>query len=133
MSPATKTSNRQIDEQIGRNIRALRGARGMSQERLGDTIGVTFQQIQKYEKGSNRVAGSTLFRIAQVFDVPVGTLFADVPGAASESEQSGFDRLATRAEVDRLRDSIAAATAVLARSGVAPNGAGQLPAVHSSR
>ena len=132
MSPAKKTSNRAIDEQIGKNIRALRAARGMSQERLGEMVGVTFQQIQKYEKGSNRVAGSMLFRITQVFDIPVGTLFADIPGAASETEQSGFDRLATRAEVDRLRDNIATASAILAR-GAGGSSHGQLPAVHSSR
>lgn len=118
MSPARRDSNRAIDEQIGANVRKLRNALGMSQQRLAEMLGVTFQQVQKYEKGSNRVAGSTLFRIAQVMNLPVGALFADIPGAASDEEQSGFDRLATKAEVGRLRDTIASASAILARAGI---------------
>jgi len=134
MSPARKDSNRAIDEQIGANVRKLRHALGMSQQRLAELLGMTFQQVQKYEKGSNRIAGSTLFRIAQVMNLPVGALFADIPGAASAEDQSGFDRLATAAERDRLRDIIASASAILARSiGALPNGSGQIPAVHTSR
>lgn len=134
MSPARKDQNRAIDEQIGRNVRALRLAAGMSQERLAEMLGITFQQVQKYEKGANRIAGSALFRIAQVMNLPVGALFADIPGAASAEDQSGFDRLATKAERDRLRDTIASASAILARGIGSPpaNGSG-IPAVHSSR
>ena len=156
MSPARKDRNRAIDAQIGANVRTLRQAAGWSQERLAGMLGITFQQIQKYEKGQNRIAGSMLFRIAQVLNLPVGALFADIPGAASADEQSGFDRLATKAEVGRLRDTIASASAILARAGIpltgtafvgkgrayvdldtppAPLGpaAAPRPAVHSSR
>jgi transcriptional regulator with XRE-family HTH domain len=149
MSPARKDQNRAIDAQIGANVRTLRQAAGWSQERLAGMLGITFQQIQKYEKGQNRIAGSMLFRIAQVLNLPVGALFAYIPGAASEEDQSGFDRLATAAERDRLHDTIASAIAILSKAGAtgrirvpldqaatgAPFGghAAQIPAVHSSR
>lgn len=50
---------------------------GMSQERLGEAIGLTFQQVQKYERGSNRISAGTLFRLGQVLDVPVSFFFDD--------------------------------------------------------
>lgn len=52
---------------------------GMSQERLGEEIGLTFQQIQKYEKGSNRISASRLYQIARILNVPVQYFFEDVP------------------------------------------------------
>jgi transcriptional regulator with XRE-family HTH domain len=51
---------------------------GMSQEKLGDKLGLTFQQIQKYEKGINRIGASRLFDLAQVLDVPVAYFFEDM-------------------------------------------------------
>jgi transcriptional regulator with XRE-family HTH domain len=64
-----------IDGVIGERIRARRLEIGMSQEKLADAIGVTFQQIQKYEKGVNRVAASTLFAIAQALDAKLVSFF----------------------------------------------------------
>jgi transcriptional regulator with XRE-family HTH domain len=52
---------------------------GMSQERLGEEIGLTFQQIQKYEKGSNRISASRLYQISRILNVPVQYFFDDVP------------------------------------------------------
>ena len=71
-----------IDVLIGRRVRRLRVARGLSQTELGNAISVTFQQIQKYEAGTNRIAASTLVRIAAVLDVaPDELLSGDVPMA----------------------------------------------------
>ncbi len=55
---------------------------GMSQEKLGEAIGLTFQQVQKYERGANRVGASRLYDLSRVLDVPVSFFFEDLPGAA---------------------------------------------------
>ncbi len=60
-----------IDEHVGRRVRLRRVLLGMSQQSLGDLLGVTFQQVQKYEKGANRIGASRLFSIAQVLNVPI--------------------------------------------------------------
>src|SRR5918911_4828877 len=59
------------DVEVGRRIRARRVARQMSQMELAGRLGLTFQQVQKYEKGTNRVAASRLKRIAKILDVPI--------------------------------------------------------------
>ena len=64
-----------VDHIVGQNIRIFRMARGMSQTGLGEAVGVTFQQIQKYENGTNRVGSSRLVNIAAALQVPVGRLF----------------------------------------------------------
>jgi transcriptional regulator with XRE-family HTH domain len=66
-----------LDQLIGRNIRLYRIERGLSQTALGESIGVSFQQIQKYEKAANRVPGSRLIQIARALDVPVAALWGD--------------------------------------------------------
>lgn len=67
----------EVDQTVGARITAVRKAKGLSQADLGVAVGVTFQQIQKYEKGINRVGASRLQQIAQCLDVPVATLFED--------------------------------------------------------
>lgn len=69
-----------IDVHVGGRIRLRRNMLGMSQERLGENLGITFQQIQKYEKGTNRVGASRLQAIAQILGVPVAFFFEDAPG-----------------------------------------------------
>jgi transcriptional regulator with XRE-family HTH domain len=69
------------DVQLGESIRAHRLLAGMSQGDLARKIGVSFQQVQKYEKGTNRVGAGRLPQIAAIFDVPVGDLFKDHAGA----------------------------------------------------
>ena len=64
-----------LDAAVGAKIRVLRVSRGLSQSDLADQIGVTFQQVQKYEKGANRVGASRLSQIADVLGVSVGELF----------------------------------------------------------
>jgi transcriptional regulator with XRE-family HTH domain len=70
---------------VGNNIRVHRLARKMSQTALADQIGIRFQQVQKYEKGANRVGAGRLVRIADALGVPVLTLLAGVPGAGRQS------------------------------------------------
>ena len=71
------------DVHVGGRIRLRRNQLGMSQEKLGESLGITFQQIQKYEKGTNRVGASRLQAIASILDVPVAFFFAEVPGRES--------------------------------------------------
>jgi transcriptional regulator with XRE-family HTH domain len=66
-----------IDVHVGKNIRIFRLAKGLTQSDLGDALGVTFQQVQKYENGVNRVGSSRLARISNVLDVPVNRFFED--------------------------------------------------------
>ena len=70
----TKRGPMSVDAIVGENIRMARLLAGLSQTELGDACGVTFQQIQKYEKGTNRVGGSRLMQIAEALKVPAATL-----------------------------------------------------------
>ena len=69
-----------IDIHVGSRIRLRRTMLGMSQEKLGESLGITFQQIQKYEKGTNRVGASRLQNISSILNVPVSFFFEDAPG-----------------------------------------------------
>lgn len=69
-----------IDIHVGSRVRLRRVLIGMSQEKLGEQLGITFQQVQKYEKGTNRVGASRLYRISQVLGVPVAFFFEDIVG-----------------------------------------------------
>jgi transcriptional regulator with XRE-family HTH domain len=75
-----------VDKHVGSRVRMRRLMVGMSQEKLGDALGLTFQQIQKYEKGTNRIGASRLQQIADILQVPVSFLFEGVPGAAVGAE-----------------------------------------------
>jgi transcriptional regulator with XRE-family HTH domain len=78
-----------IDIHVGSRVRLRRTLLGMSQERLGDALGLTFQQVQKYERGVNRVGASRLFDISRVLDVPISYFFDDMPEGMSETPVSG--------------------------------------------
>jgi transcriptional regulator with XRE-family HTH domain len=80
----------QIDVHVGNRVRVRRMMIGLSQERLGEKLGLTFQQVQKYEKGANRISASRLFRIAEVLNVPVAFFFDGVPGGREGGEAAGF-------------------------------------------
>nr|WP_092620576.1 helix-turn-helix domain-containing protein [Roseospirillum parvum] len=67
-----------VDVHVGRRLRLRRTLLGMSQEQLAAAIGVTFQQVQKYERGSNRISASRLFDIARVLGVPIAFFFEDI-------------------------------------------------------
>lgn len=68
-----------IDAHVGARIRLRRTLLGLSQERLGEQLGLTFQQVQKYERGLNRVGASRLFDLSRVLDVPIAFFFDDMP------------------------------------------------------
>ncbi len=85
VTPADKESRPSpIDAHVGSRIRLRRTLMGMSQERLGEALGLTFQQIQKYERGVNRVGASRLFDLSRVLDVPIAFFFDDMPGQLAE-------------------------------------------------
>lgn len=75
-----------IDIHVGSRVRLRRMLLSMSQEKLGDQMGLTFQQIQKYEKGTNRIGASRLYHISQILEVPVQFFFDDAPLAAGQKE-----------------------------------------------
>jgi transcriptional regulator with XRE-family HTH domain len=66
-----------IDSEVGARVRALRIARGFSQTEVANVLGLTFQQLQKYEKGTNRIGPERLAALAKLFGVPVATLFGE--------------------------------------------------------
>lgn len=77
-----------VDAHVGQRVRMRRTLLGMSQERLGEAIGLTFQQVQKYERGSNRISAGTLFRLGQVLEVPVSFFFDDYDDGQPHPGQS---------------------------------------------
>ena len=103
-----------VDRHVGSRIRLRRTLLGMSQERLGEALGLTFQQVQKYERGANRVGASRLFDLARVLDVPVGFFFDDMGEDISAASPAGLREGAaapampapefSRIELDLMRD-----------------------------
>jgi transcriptional regulator with XRE-family HTH domain len=92
----TKKAPNPIDKHVGSRVRMRRMLIGMSQEKLGDALGLTFQQVQKYEKGANRIGASRLHQIASVLGVTIDFLYQGAPkmGAASSGaleEQASAD------------------------------------------
>jgi transcriptional regulator with XRE-family HTH domain len=83
-----KRSGDPRDMEIGKRIRALRLERGLSQTELGNLLGVTFQQIQKYEKGANRVAAGRLQRVAEALEVPITFFYAGNTAESHETVES---------------------------------------------
>ena len=102
---------RAVDAPVGSRIRLKRIMKGLSQSALGTAIGVTFQQMQKYESGANRVSASKLWALCEELDVPVSYFFDGLSGgASSEPEQAEARDLANRETLtlarafDRIRD-----------------------------
>jgi transcriptional regulator with XRE-family HTH domain len=86
-----------IDKYVGSRVRMRRMMLGMSQEKLGDALGLTFQQVQKYEKGSNRIGASRLQQISLILQVPVSFFFEGAPSPPGTNE--GFGEAASPAYV----------------------------------
>ncbi len=86
-----------IDTHVGARLRLRRMLLGMSQEKLGESLGLTFQQVQKYEKGVNRVGASRLFDLAQVLGVPVQYFYDELdPGSVDSNNMArGFGERST--------------------------------------
>ena len=74
-----------VDVHVGARLRRRRTLLGMNQTKLGDVLGVTFQQVQKYENGANRISASRLFDLSRMFEVPVEYFFDDMPTAVAAS------------------------------------------------
>lgn len=94
-----------VDVHVGTRVRLRRTMLGISQEKLGEAVGLTFQQIQKYERGANRIGSSRLFEFSRVLDVPVSFFFDDMPpelkGAKAEDLVPGGLANAVRSEPRR--------------------------------
>jgi DNA-binding XRE family transcriptional regulator len=84
-----KRSPDRVDIEVGRRVRTFRLEKGLSQEQLGDQLGLTFQQVQKYEKGINRIGAGRLQRIANILEIPVGNFF-DLPQTRRSCASRGF-------------------------------------------
>ena len=131
-----RSNIRPVDALVGQNIRILRLQRGLSQTALGEQMGVTFQQVQKYERGANRVGAARLSQIAHALNVPLTNLFDGRPAAArSDTELSvgallahphalrllqAFDGIADqrrRMAILRLIESVGGASTRRQRSG----------------
>lgn len=93
------------DVEIGRKISALRLERGLSQSGLADGIGLTFQQVQKYEKGTNRVSAGRLQKIAEMLDTPVMFFFGGMGTRSKKNDarNAGFAVIQSRGAVRLLR------------------------------
>ncbi|MEM5493240.1 helix-turn-helix domain-containing protein [Hoeflea sp. AS16] len=94
-----------IDIHVGSRIRLRRTMLGMSQEKLGEALGITFQQIQKYEKGTNRVGASRLQNISTILNVPVSFFFEDAPGDPSTAQPGMAEANSSNYVVDFLSSS----------------------------
>ena len=86
---ASKKQPNPIDIHVGSRVRLRRMMLGMSQEKLGESLGITFQQIQKYEKGTNRIGASRIQHISRVLSVPVSFFFDGAPGVNSDQPRVG--------------------------------------------
>ena len=112
---ATKHSPRAanpVDVHVGTRLRLRRQVLKMSQTHLGDLLGVTFQQVQKYERGSNRVGASRLWKISQVLNVDVGFFFDGLEEEGSISEFAADDQLPIVYDFIKSTDGVALAKAV---------------------
>ena len=95
MNKENKRAPHPIDIHVGSRVRLRRMMQGISQEKLGEDLGLTFQQVQKYEKGVNRIGAGRLFEIAQILDVPVQFFYDDFQSDEDDStlseETTGYE------------------------------------------
>lgn len=98
--PKRRSDKRDIE--VGRRLRTFRLQKGLSQEKLADQLGVTFQQVQKYEKGTNRIAAGRLQRIAEILEIPITEFFAPQRGAGNAPSEI-FELLDTAAALRLVR------------------------------
>lgn len=109
MNKKKKGTPNEVDMHVGHRLRVRRSLLGLSQEKLAEAIGLTFQQVQKYERGTNRVSAGRLFELSNVLDVPVSYFFEQIgesvspgkfEGGLSDNKQDAFESpdLLTRKE-----------------------------------
>ncbi|MBM3491691.1 MAG: helix-turn-helix transcriptional regulator [Alphaproteobacteria bacterium] len=82
-----------VDAHVGKRVRLRRTLLGLSQEKLGEALSLTFQQVQKYERGTNRISASRLLQLSKVLNVPIDFFFDDlsVAGGARDNAQSAYE------------------------------------------
>lgn len=103
----TKKRTGELDFYIGRKVKAKRVEFGMAQNRLAEILGITFQQLQKYEKGINRISAVSLYKIAKTFGISIDSFFegAEKPFSARDKEENCyFIDTKTQEETDKLVD-----------------------------
>lgn len=122
-------SGHAIDVHVGKRLRHLRHFRGKTQQEIAEALGITFQQIQKYERGMSRISCRRLYRLAQVLTVPVGSFFEGLPDPVSDEAKEFYslDELTLRQqrmlseiiaiESPELFDKLAALVKTLNKSG----------------
>ena len=92
-----------IDVMVGRRARERRTLEGMSQSAVAEKLGLTFQQMQKYEKGVNRISASRLYELAQLFDVPVGYFFEEIDAGKKKKGKEPDEPLTKRETLELVR------------------------------
>lgn len=100
-----KHLERQIDQFLGQRLKLQRQICGFSQEKLGEAVGLTFQQVQKYESGTNRMAASRLYQFSKILSIPIQYFFADAEvtlGLAEPEQQDYYAGFEYDPEVKRL-------------------------------
>ena len=158
-NPKTVGTNgpRPVDVHVGSRLKQRRTLLGMSQEKLGEAVGLSFQQIQKYERGANRIGASRLYQIGNVLDVSVGYFFEEMPddvqrthgdyaGAASAEKidaAQAKDPMAKRETLElvrayykiensKVRHGIGDLVKALAKSASTPLAVDQSPIAHAA-
>ncbi len=101
----TKKKPNPIDIHVGSRVRLRRTMLGLSQEKLGDSLGITFQQIQKYEKGANRIGASRLQNISTILKTPISFFFDDAPDSSGAPVKGMGEANSTNYVVDFLSSS----------------------------
>ena len=106
-SASAKGGPNPVDIHVGARLRLRRTLLGMSQDKLGQALGLTFQQIQKYERGANRIGSSRLYQLGQILDVPVSYFFDDMTeDIAAPHRRHGAKGLADQAQQLYVDDSL---------------------------
>ena len=102
------TNNNAVDMHVGKRVRLRRTLLGMSQEQLGASLNITFQQVQKYERGANRISASRLWDIGQILDVPINYFFDDMTDDIMRSSPRRISRgAAHEIDDDNIKDPMA--------------------------
>lgn len=92
------------DVHVGHRLREVRIMRGLTQTQLGERLGISFQQVQKYEKGTNRIGSSRLWDMCGILDVPVTFFFDGLGGDSEDQEKVSRRALQLAKELDRIED-----------------------------
>lgn len=124
VTDSNTTSAADIDRHVGERIRRRRVMLGLTQEQLGDALGISYQQIQKYETGANRVSAGRLYKISQILETPIGNLFdglgAPMPDDISAGSRHVIElvRAFSRIQDDKVRGSVMSLVRTLAGQDV---------------